>query len=90
MRVQKTVTSFLALPSSSSGRKHCSDDHFCIVFHHWYATSASHNTRTSQTESAELGKLLQTAVISTVIKTSKESGEGACKWSFKNWSWRSK
>jgi len=29
--------------------------------------SATHNTRTSQTESAELGKLLQTDVISAAI-----------------------
>ena len=82
MRVQKTVTSFLALPSSSYGKKHCSDDHYCIVFHQWYATSATHNTRTGQTESAELGKLLQIAVISAVIKTSKESSKGACKVEF--------
>jgi len=36
MRVQKTVTSFLALPSSSSGKKHCSDDGTVeVVVCHW-------------------------------------------------------
>lgn len=32
-----------------------------------HLSSATHNTRTSQTESAELGKLLQTDVISAAI-----------------------
>ena len=44
----------------------------------------SETVLTNQTESEELGKLLQTAVISAAIKTSKSSGKWVCKVEFQD------